>query len=444
MPGHARACRAARTLLVGILAACGESSDALPDLLVEIRDSAGVQLVHNLDARVDTQAVRLVEAMRIGTVDGPEELQFHQITGIAVDDRGRYFVADIGTNAVRVYGADGQFVRRFGGPGQGPGEFTRISGLFLWRDTVHAASGSEFRGALFDSTGALLKTYTSLLPDGSRLLFLAGGSDGWVVNDDSLFARRGESERGVQAGDSVRNISFLARMDPRDIDRATSTRAMADSLLSRIMVYAGARTFFELGSEGGSERFLLGNPPFFEPGPARAIDGRGNIYVSRGWPYRIDVVDSRGNPIRRITRAHDSIPVTDAIVQEVLRRAKAHFDTTSERTGASLYTYEVRSRMPRVGFVPVINAMRVSADGWLWVRRYDLVPDPVTLMWSRNAPPQSSHWDVFDPDGRFRWTVTLPPAFSPHAATQNAVIGVLRDELDVQYVVRYDLSVSER
>lgn len=436
-----------RRLAVGllcVLAACGESSNALPDLLVDVRDSAGVQLVHNRDARVDTQAVRLVETLRIGTLDGPEELQFHLIRGVAVDALGRYFVADGGSNSVRVYDVDGRFVRRFGGPGEGPGEFTRIGGMFLRNDTVHASSGAEFRGSLFDTTGVLLKTYTSLLPNGSVLSFMSAGPEGWIVGDDSLFARRGESESGVQAGDSVRNVSFLALMDPRDIERATASREAADSLLARIMVFPGRRIFYELGSEGGSERFLLGNPAFFEPGPSRTYDGRGWIYVARGWPYTVDVHDARGNLVRRITRAHDSIPVTDEMVQEVLRRAKAHFDTTSERTGASLYTYEVRSRMPRVGFVPVINALRASDDGWLWVRRQDLVPDPVALEWSRNAAPRPSIWDVFDPEGRYRRTVQLPTSFSLHAVTEDAAIGVLRDELDVQYVVRYELTVPER
>jgi hypothetical protein len=434
--------RTVRRLLIALVcaaAACDGSSDALPDLLVEVRDSAGVQLVHNREARVDTQAVRLVETMRIGAVDGPEEFQFHLIRGVAVDALGRYFVADGGSNSVRVYDADGAFVRQFGGQGEGPGEFTRISGMFLRNDTVHASSGGDFRGSLFDTTGVLLKTYTSLLTNGSALSFLAAGPEGWIVGDDSLFARRGESERGVQAGDSVRNVAFIALMDPRDIDGTTGSREGADSLLKRIMVLPGRRIFYELGSEGGSERFLLGNPPFFEPGPSRTYDGRGWIYVARGWPYTIDVHDARGNLARQISRANDSIPVTDEMVQEVLRRAKAHFDTTSERTGASLYTYEVRSRMPRVGYVPVINAMRASDSGWLWVRRHDLVSDPVALEWSRNAPPRPSLWDVFDPEGRYRQTVQLPPSFSLHAVTENAAIGVLRDELDVQYVVRFEV-----
>jgi hypothetical protein len=46
---------------------------------------------------------------------------------------------------------------------------------------------------------------------------------------------------------------------------------------------------------------------------------------------------------------------------------------------------------------------------------------------------------VFDPGGRFQMMVRLPPRFSLYRVLSDAVIGVERDELDVQYIVRYAL-----
>lgn len=55
------------------------------------------------------------------------------------------------------------------------------------------------------------------------------------------------------------------------------------------------------------------------------------------------------------------------------------------------------------------------------------------------APPRPTRWDLFDPEGEFLGTVTLPPTFTPRFAADRWMLGVLRDELDVQYVVRFEL-----
>src|SRR5687768_1661163 len=139
---------------IWLATACAGTDQALDaGLAAVVRDSAGVQLVHNRDATVDTTAAQLVEISRLGVVDGDENLQFDRIGGIATDDLGRLFVIDQGTRAVRVFDSNGRFVRRFGGAGRGPGEFTHVSVLFRWRDTIHVADVTTFRGALFDTTG---------------------------------------------------------------------------------------------------------------------------------------------------------------------------------------------------------------------------------------------------------------------------------------------------
>jgi hypothetical protein len=400
---------------------------------VEVIDSAGVQLIRNLDRSVDTTAVLLTEQLRIGVADGAEQYQFHMITGIALDEHGRVFVSDFGTQAVRVFDASGRFVRKFGGPGKGPGEFTGIGRIFLWQDTLHVSSvGAPWSAALFDTTGQLLTTYKSLLPDGTMVSAVAGGPTGWFFIDEAAFSRR----RFDNAGDMTQNTVYVKRADARDLAQMSASRSGADSALSHVALYKSSRTFWHVGSEGG-ESGVLGNSPFFEPSRSRAIDGRGFVYIAQGWPYIIDVHDTEGRLIRRITRSHDSIPTTDTLVEEVLQRAKSYYDTTRDRRGASYYTYSVRATMPRIGFVPVTSTLLASSDGWLWVRRPDLEPDPAALVFSTGLPPRPSYWDVFAADGIFQYTVRLPPRFFVRAVVRDGVVGVLQDELDVEYVVRY-------
>ena len=439
-------------LTLTVLACSGPDAD-LPST-VAVRDSAGVQLVHNGSAAIDTLSVRVEEVLRIGELEGREELQFHFIRGVAVDAHGRVFVADDGTRAIRVYGPDGHFQKRFGGPGDGPGEFRRIVQIALWRDTLHVLDAGRFTGTFFDTTGALLQTYPTLKPDRSQLNLFTGTPFGWFAARERFLSgpptklgdvytmrhRRGiiDPARMVGAALSVEGIQQIV-WGPGVSDSGRGPAA-ADSAFASVLDYPGARTFVMLGSEGGSERALLGNPPYFEPNASIAHDTLGHTYALPGWPYRIDVFDHTGRHVRRISRAHDSIPVTDAMVDEILRRAQTYHDTASERGGASMHTYNSRARFPRVGYVPVTGTVRVSADGWIWVLRRDINVDPVTLEWSdRDAPARPSYWDVFNPDGHWQYTVRLPERFGLRIVLPNEVIGIQRDEYDVQYVVRYRL-----
>ena len=63
--------------------------------------------------------------------------------------------------------------------------------------------------------------------------------------------------------------------------------------------------------------------------------------------------------------------------------------------------------------------------------------------WIRAAWPEEwrapLHFDLFSPEGSYRGSVVLPDAFAPMAVTEDRIFGLIRDELDVQYVVAYSL-----
>jgi hypothetical protein len=47
----------------------------------------------------------------------------------------------------------------------------------------------------------------------------------------------------------------------------------------------------------------------------------------------------------------------------------------------------------------------------------------------------ASTWDVLDAEGRFLGKVETPERFQPFEILDGRIIGVWRDELDVQYVI---------
>lgn len=59
---------------------------------------------------------------------------FRVATGVAVDARGRIYVADFKNHRIQVFTSDGELVAVFGGQGSGPGEFERPTDLDIGPD----------------------------------------------------------------------------------------------------------------------------------------------------------------------------------------------------------------------------------------------------------------------------------------------------------------------
>jgi hypothetical protein len=414
-----------------LLAGCGAAPSSEHGPRVAFADSAGVQLVRNLDRPADTTRMGMVEELRIGAADGHEEEMFHFVRGVATDAAGRIFVIDDGSRVIRLFDADGRFVRRIGQRGSGPGEFTSIAALVVRGDTVHALDLNRHAGAFFDAAGTLLRTYASMRSDRSMLRLMAAGPSGWYADPESPFLRP-----PLELGAEQVYWTHVRRIDMRQLDAALASAAAADSVMVPVVSYPFGRSIGFLGSEGGSTRGVFGGRPFFDPTGSSTVDGRGYVYVTAGWPLSIDVYDADGTMIRRISRAHDSIPVTPDLVDEVLRRARTYYDTLPQRA-SWMHALVEQSKMPRLGWVPAASTLRASSDGWLWVRRRDLEPDPVLHVFSSGSPPPPAYWDVFDPEGVYRYTLRMPYRFAPHVVGPDHVVGVQRDEWDVEYVVRY-------
>jgi hypothetical protein len=87
--------------------------------------------------------------------------------------------------------------------------------------------------------------------------------------------------------------------------------------------------------------------------------------------------------------------------------------------------------------------MAAGHDGSVWVERRDLgdvAVDQFRSMYGGlfdDGRPVPTLWDVFDGEGRYLGRVELPPRFRAFATTASTVTGVVRDDLDVEYVVRY-------
>src|SRR5690606_35560724 len=143
-------------------------------LRTEVTDGAGIQIVRNSGVG-DTLV--LEPDLVIGTVHGPEELQFYGVLDIAVLHDGRILVSDR-SGAIREFSADGDYVRRLGRRGAGPGEFEWPSSIHIYGDTIALFDGQLDRFTELSMRGELLGTFP-LSPRVVRLSAVARVDGSW-------------------------------------------------------------------------------------------------------------------------------------------------------------------------------------------------------------------------------------------------------------------------
>lgn len=93
--------------------------------------------------------------LEIGVVEGDENYAFQDVTSVLRLASGNLVVADRGASDLSLYDASGAFVRRWGGRGEGPGEFRNLVRLYpLGPDSLQALDGFTGQLAVFDTAGA--------------------------------------------------------------------------------------------------------------------------------------------------------------------------------------------------------------------------------------------------------------------------------------------------
>src|SRR5690606_8034144 len=102
-------------------------------------------------------AVVAEEDGRIGNVDDPS-IGFSRIGGVAQTADGLLVVLEQQAREIRVYDPDGSLLRRFGGPGSGPGEFRSPGAMGSSGDTIWVYDFLNARLTLFRTDGTLLET----------------------------------------------------------------------------------------------------------------------------------------------------------------------------------------------------------------------------------------------------------------------------------------------
>jgi 6-bladed beta-propeller len=158
----------------------------------EVKD--GVKTVMNPDFPRDGRFVaKLTEEMTCGEEGGPDEAILNKPLELRVDDQGRAYVMDWGDVTIKVYDADGGFLRTIGRQGQGPGEF----GMGSWFELLSGGKlcildGRQNRVTIMTTDGQYLSSFLvegfhrNIAVDGQDRLYL--GKWAAVKQPDGLSA----------------------------------------------------------------------------------------------------------------------------------------------------------------------------------------------------------------------------------------------------------------
>ena len=379
----------------------------------EARDSSGVRVVENRGRGLwpESAAWRVADGLSIGSPEGEEAYLFGRIADVAVDSRERIHVLDATTRDVRVFDDGGAFLYRLGGPGKGPGELSPWANAILvgGGDTVYVPDYGETRINVYGPEGGYVREI--------RLEPRPGGRS-WERLDATRFLFRGLTIGRDEAGRFTTSDGLFV---------TTGAFAPLDTILS--FDYPAS----PLGVPGQPVVPLIVNSALW----CRLTDGR--IAWTSLDRDEVRITDPAGR-LMSVVRSGDwtRSPLTEGdrlAMKELLRRKLSRLGGDAASVDRLQLVYDET--------LPAITDLRAGPEGTLWVQRMGAVAriDPMAI----NASDATgwlgdSVWTVLDSAGRRLGDIAMPGRVRITRITNDAVLGVRKDENDVERVVRLDLS----
>lgn len=402
----ARTTRRSLSLLLMILTAC-RPADETPSLLPlsQVRDSAGVQLVETRMAGSSATEQWIVEeaaVLEIGTVSGERAYEFGTIRDALRLRDGRFAVLDGRSDEIRLFGPTGRFLKVTGATGDGPGEFRDPIAVHVYRtDSLAVWDHWLRRVSIFDDDLVFARSFVidppSPVPDGwtgRGPAFLGVFSDGSLVVGHPVL--RWDLVGTVQA-----EVGPVIRLLPDG--------APADTL--------GHFMFKQWYLASETPEVSL---PAFPHWTFFAVR-KESLYVARANAYEVQVYGTNGGLELVLRRAE---PPRKVAVEDVEFWKRYRLDRLPSGTDAgSVNRLEAQlDAMPFPEYMPTHWNLLIDELGHIWVEEFAARP---------NTPPA---WSVFDPDGRWVSTVRPPPNLEIKQIGSDYLLGVVTDELGIQYV----------
>jgi hypothetical protein len=391
----------ARTSALLLLAACGSAAGDLPQL--------------------EAPPLALEVDFAYGALDGPRSLTWFR--GMVVGPAGEIFTAHPMENRLRKFSAGGELVREIGREGQGPGEFRNIGTLGIVGDTLWVLDFSGYVFSYFDLDGNLLGS-ESVPVEIVSMETLGPPRPGGLLRDGTLFGAPPAWSEMVATGQITE--TYWARL------------SRAGEILDTIASYSLLNTTWRVTDPGNERapRSYMAQPftdtEIVSPAPPLLEILR----VDRGAPadperaaVRITKVSFAGDTLFTREFSYVPRPIRAAEVDSLVQ-SRVEAMTRSPFFGgapAGRMSGWVRDGLFVPRYHPHVRSARIGRDGTVWLER--------------DAPDmKGSEWVILSSEGDPLGVVITPPRFSLEEADREHVWGMLTDELEVPYLVRYRIS----
>lgn len=389
---------AATVVLLACLAAACEAPREVADFVQT--DSAGVAILESFVPAWEADAgwtVAIEPELAIGAGpaggDDPNHPPWGRVRGVNVLSNGSLVAGDASTSEVIVFDSTGQFMHRFGGQGEGPGELEDFSTVFACEgDTIIAADAYAYN--YFAADGRFLRRLATVdgrtgIPLG---VFLRSGDCRRFLVTDRYRPTEPEGPEGLTYWD-------FAWTDESFMGRDTIARAIA-------------------GHEMRYEEVFI-----------RAVP----------WTTRVQPIRLMGDDLLfgYSQRAELRIVAADGALKRVLR-----WDETPDPI-----TAEERQRWNDQQEVGSESGRRIQLSDFPWLPEHKaffdrLLADDEGNIWVRTPPPPDpapERWTVLGSDGRWLGAVLMPDGFGLNQVARGRVYGIHRDGLGVPTVRAYRL-----
>lgn len=389
-----------------LLSACMTDEAASKHDQVVHRDSLGISIVattepdwlHDSPWRIETEP-----AISIGAIDGDGRYLFHDIVSAHRLSNGRVVVADRRSGELRYYSEDGTVTQISGGLGEGPGLFLLLGYVaVVGRDTVVAMDADRPRLTFIDGDGELLDVVDILTSDGVPTLPVSVSRAGAVLS------------LGIVPFDPVdeQHEKHSVRLYLHSSATQPGHELLRVPWVELWSVRSGA---------GGRESIPFAPRGVWASSLAGFVTGASDTTEILLW--------SGTGQLQRVVRWGGLLTPVGDVEREQYRDHRLA-SISSENTRRS--TQRALGELPWPTHMPAYQSLTVDDLGNLWVELY------------RPSWDQESRWTVIDSAGVWRGDVLLPGRFRPTHIGEDFLLGVWRDDDDVEFVHEYGLTRSAR
>lgn len=414
---------------LSVLAACGDRSGAGTNAGATVRDSAGIQIVENSTPLwAEGRGWTVVDSplVDIGGKAGDAAYDLSQVSAVLRLTNGRLVVGVGGAFQIRFYDAAGTHLATSGTRGNGPGEYQGLAGP--WRisgDSVLVADPLVRRLTLLSDSGQVIRTFSlggesgAPIPQEGRvsMAFPAGAfRDGTILGTAQSF-RVNDAEQGAYRD----SASYLV-YSPAGVVRDTVGR--------------------QPGVEMEQMTMNFGGQSFNAPSPVPL--GRNTVntvaadafLVAKNDAWEIEVYSSEGRLTRLIRVRADPRPITPEDVTAHRRETRQQIEDQPMLRGMpEMIRKQMFDRVDNAEYpetFPFIASILATIDGTLWVQEQVKPGNEQRVM------------VVIDSTGRFLGRVTLPLRFQATYADHEVVVGIWKDDEDVEHARVYAIRRTDR